>query len=249
MGLKTGKMQLSKLENRAYEELKRNNLFIFTIKDFSLLLKLRKTKSYNLIKALKRKKAIKAVGRRHLAFSGVNELALATAVHFPSYLSFWTALNYYGYSDQTPKTIFLATTRYTKENGSFRYVTLSRKCFFGYQQIGGLTVAEREKAFVDSLLFPKYAGGIREISRSLQAAFNEIDVEKLIVYVLRTGKAVIISRLGFLLERLGGRETILKKLKKRAARSYQILDPTLPRKGKLNKTWHLVVNDDYFGRA
>ena len=161
-------MQLSKLESEMYEALRRSSVVVFRIRDLCLLLNFSKIKAYNLVKALKRKKIIKRVGNGFLSFADVNEFLIATTINYPSYLSFWTALNYYGFSDQTPNKIFLATTKYTKEINGFKYITVSKNRFFGYTKIGDLVIAEKEKAIIDSLLFPKYSGGIKEIKRSLK---------------------------------------------------------------------------------
>jgi len=40
-----------------------------------------------------------------------NELVIASHLVSPSYVSYWTALSYYGYTDQPSRTIYIATTR------------------------------------------------------------------------------------------------------------------------------------------
>ena len=56
-------MQLSKLESEAYENLRRNGVLIFRIKDICLLLKINKIKAYNIVKALKIKGVLKKIGK------------------------------------------------------------------------------------------------------------------------------------------------------------------------------------------
>lgn len=231
-------MQLSKLENLAYEELRKNNLFLFKVKDLTLLLRIKKTKAYNLIKALKKKGAIKKVGKNFLAFKDTNELTLATNLNYPSYISFWSALNYYGFSDQIPKKIFLATTKYTKEINNFKYITISKKRFFGYTKIQSITIAEKEKAIIDSLLFPKYSGGIKEISKCIHVALNEINIKKLINYALKVKSKAVLRRLGFILEK----KKSLEKLRKKIGKGYELLDPNLKKRNNLNKKWLLDIN-------
>ena len=75
-------MQLSKLEDLAYQILKKNNLSIFKSKDIKLLLNIDKIKAYNLVKALKKKGVIKKTGKRFLALSETNDfLMMETNVH------------------------------------------------------------------------------------------------------------------------------------------------------------------------
>jgi len=233
-------MQLSKLENLAYEELKKSGLVVFRIKDLVLLLKLHKTKVYNLIKALKRKEAIRKVGKGFFALPGADEFVVATNIHYPSYISFWTALNYYGLSDNLPKKIFLVTTKYTRPIGNFKYVALSQKRFFGYTSMGNAAIAEREKAIIDSLLFPKYSGGVKEVMKCVAAGKGELSVKKLIHYAERVESKVVLRRLGFILQHSGfkGYDT----LKRNRGRGYVLLDPNLKRKNNFNKEWLLDIN-------
>lgn len=235
-------MQLSKLENEAYEKLRTNNLIVFRPKDMRLLLNISRAKAYNIIKALKRKEAIKKAGKRFLSLKETSEFVIAQAIVFPSYISFWSALSYYGFSDQTPKKIFLATTKYSKEMGNFKYVTLSKKRFFGYISMGNIVMAEKEKAIIDSLLFPKYAGGIKEIIRSISSAKKQINIKKLISYAKKTGSRAAIRRLGFILEKLNYKEKGIQQLKKNIGKGPELLDPSLKRKNNINKTWMLDIN-------
>ena len=237
-------MQLSKLESKAYEILKKNDLIIFKTKDLRLLLGINRTKCYNIIKALKKKKAIKAIKAGLYALQGTNELVIGSYLNWPSYLSFFSALNYYGFTDQLPKTIFYATTRFKKRINDYKYVTISKKRFFGYTKVGGIIIAEKEKAIIDSLLFPKYAGGIRELIDCIKAAIKELDKNKLVDYAMKIESKAVLRRLGFILELVGFKEKILKKIAKRIGKGYELLDPSLKKKNNLNKKWLLDVNDD-----
>ena len=234
-------MQLSKLESEAYENLRRNGVLIFRIKDICLLLKINKIKAYNIVKALKIKGVLKKIGKGFLAVKGGDEFVMATTINHPSYISFWTALNYYGFSDQTPNKLFLVTTKYTKPINNFKYVTLSKDKFFGYTKIGDLVIAEKEKAIIDSLLFPKYSGGIKEVSKSLQVALKELDYEKLISYAFKIKSKVVLRRLGFILESLNCKK-YLNKIKGNIGKGYELLDPSLKRRNNLNKEWLLDIN-------
>jgi len=234
-------MQLSKLESEAYENLRRNGVLIFRIKDICLLLKINKIKAYNIVKALKIKGVLKKIGKGFLAVKGGDEFVMATTINHPSYISFWTALNYYGFSDQTPNKLFLVTTKYTKPINNFKYVTLSKDKFFGYTKIGDLVIAEKEKAIIDSLLFPKYSGGIKEVSKSLQVALKELDYEKLISYAFKIKSKVVLRRLGFILESLNCKK-YLNKIKRNIGKGYELLDPSLKRRNNLNKEWLLDIN-------
>jgi len=241
-------MQLSKLESKSYEILKRNNLIIFKTKDLMLLLGISREKAYNLIKALKRKNAIEAIKAGLYALEGTNELIIGSYLNWPSYLSFWSALSYYHYTDQLPKTIFYASTKYKKRRDNYKYVVISAKRFFGYTKIGNIIIAEREKAIIDSLLFPKYAGGIKELIACLEKSINELNKEKLLDYAVRIKSKAVLRRLGFILELIGC-NSILKAIKKNIGKGFELLDPSLNKRNNLNKKWLLDINDDINRRA
>ena len=233
-------MHLSELEDFTYHELRKHGFVVFRIKDLCILFKIKRTKAYNLVKALKKKDIIRKVGKGFFTFKDVNEFTLGVALHYPSYVSFWSALNYYGWSDQMPHRIFLATTKYARDINSFKYITLSKKRFFGYTKIGENTIAEKEKVIIDSLLFPKYAGGIREINKCLKVAINSLDKEKLIDYSFKVGSKAVIRRLGYLLEQFDYKK--VEKFKKYLGKGYERLDPSLKRKNQFNKKWLLDIN-------
>lgn len=237
-------MQLSKLESEAYEILRRNGLIIFKTKDIILLLGVKRIKAYNIIKALKKKEAIETVKAGLYALKGTNELIIGSHLNWPSYLSFWSALSYYGFTDQLPKTMFYATTKYKKRMNNYRYVTISKRRFFGYTKVGDIIIAEREKAIIDSLLFPKYAGGIRELADCIKSAIKELDKDKLLDYAVKVESKAVLRRLGFILELIGCEKKILKKIAKRIGKGYELLNPSFKKKNSLNKKWLLDINDD-----
>lgn len=234
-------MQLAKLENTAYETLRNNKIMVFKIKDLCLLMKVKKTKAYNLIKSLKKKNAIRTLKRGLFSFNDVSEFVLATSVHFPSYISFWSALNYYGLTENLPKKIFLVTTKYSKELNNFKYITLSKKRFFGYHGLGGIIIAEKEKAIVDSLLLPKYSGGMKEIIKCVRNSLSEIDIKKLLDYGEKMQSKSVFRRLGYILESLEEKKN-LEHINKKIGSGYELFDPNLKKRNNLNKKWLLDVN-------
>lgn len=235
-------MQLSKLEYKVYKKLKENNIQVFKIKDVCLLLQMNKIKVYNIIKSLKKKGAIKSQRKGFIALKETNEFIIAAAINNPSYISLWSALNYYGFSDQLPKKIFVITAKKSEEINSFKYVKISKKRFFGYVKSGELTISDPEKTIIDSLLFPKYSGGIKEIMLSIKNNINKINIKKLIGYAFKVESKAVLRRLGFILDNIHYKGKGLKEIKKNIGNGYELLDPALKRKNNLNKKWLLDVN-------
>lgn len=61
-------------------------------------------------------------------------------------------------------------------------------------------VTERERSFVDCLMFPDYSGGVEELDKSL-AMFPSFDFDAALEYLKLLRKPWLYSRLGFLLDR------------------------------------------------
>lgn len=233
-------MQISKTENLAIETLKKNKLEIFKLNDLALLLEFDKTKTYNLIKALKKKKIIEAVSSGIYCLEDANDFDIGIYFNSPSYVSFLSALNYYGFSDNNPKKITFVSTKY-KKHKKFEFICLSKKRFFGYKKEGDIVIGEIEKVFVDSLLFPKYSGGIKEISRLLIGNLDKLNMNKLIDYSLRVESKMVLRRLGFILgENLDKKNK--EKLFKKIGKGVGFLDPNIKTRRNLNKEWLLYTN-------
>lgn len=233
-------MQLSKGEEKAYNVLRKNKIQVFRLRESALLLEIDKTKTYNLIKALKKKKVIDVLSSGTYSLNDADDFVVGAYFNWPSYVSFLSALNYYGLSDNLPKKITYVSVKY-KKHKKFEYICLSKNRFFGYFKIGDFIIAEKEKAFVDSLLFPKYSGGVREISRLLLENINGLDIKKLINYALRVKSKMVLRRLGFILDKKLNKKdknTLLKKIGK----GIGFLDPMNKTRKDLNKEWLVYTN-------
>ncbi len=226
-------MQLSRLESEFLEELKKNTLVVFSVKDLSLLMQ---RNVYNILRQLKKKKILQKVGNKY-ALQTTDELIIASNITYPCYISCWSALSYYGLSDQIPKVIFVASTRKHKNYASIKFITISKNRFFGYTVIGPLVIAEKEKAIIDSLLFPQYSGGMTEIVRVIRT--KDYDLQKLINYAKKTGSKGTLRRLGYILDYLA-----IADLKFTLGKGYELFDPTKNKANNFNKKWLLDVNND-----
>jgi predicted transcriptional regulator of viral defense system len=235
-------MQLSAKESKAYDALRGNKLNIFRTSDLSTLLGANRTKTYNILKALKRKGIIEPLKNGIYAFTDVSDYAMGARLNWPSYVSFRSALNYYGFTDNAPRKISYVSSMYRRETDDYRYVVFSAKRFFGYVSVGDIPIAEPEKAIVDSLLFPRYSGGIPELRRCLENGLGSMSVKRLVDYSLRVDSKVVCRRLGLLLEGIGGDERELKRLIKNIGKGYGLLDPTQEKANEFDKKWLLDIN-------
>jgi len=183
-----------------------------------------------------------------------HSFALASILIKPYYIGFWSALNFHGYTEQVPSTVFVATTRRKREVSvgkvRFRFVYLSKRKFFGYRKvwIGHLkvNVSDREKTIVDCLDHPELCGGIAEAAKGLWNAADEISWEKLLDYALRVGNSAVLKRMGYLMELMGigPGEWFIEKLRGNMAKGFVKLDPMAGRKGRYSSRWLLIINVD-----
>jgi predicted transcriptional regulator of viral defense system len=165
----------------------------------------------------------------------------------PCYVAYWTALNYYGFTEQVPNRIFVATRKRVKDREilgmDFKFVHISEKKFFGFGNVlisnVRVKISDKEKTIVDCLDKPKYCGGIGEIAKAIFFAKEEIDFEKLTDYAIKIGNDAVIKRLGFIVDFLG---LDSMGMENKISESYSILDPTKGKTGRYNSKWKLLIN-------
>lgn len=178
-------------------------------------------------------------------------ILVASQLVNPYYISYWSALSFYGWTEQPSRTIFIATTKRKSAISAagmrFQFVLLKEHRFFGavshWVENQKIQVASQEKAIVDGLDQPRYCGEIVEVVKGLWNGRNELDWDRVLEYGLRMNNGAILKRLGFLLETLKiSRPSYFKKLKKHLTAGYVDLDPGASPHGRHNRAWRLRVN-------
>lgn len=135
-----------------------------------------------------------------------NPLAVASAVVEDSYVGWWSAAAFHGFTTQMPATIFVAVKRQTKartvEGAEIRFVTIPARKFFGakrYTVYGrNANISDPEKTVIDCIDRPDLAGGPAELTRIVHAAMAEIDQGKLVDTAMQMKSTSLLQRLGFL---------------------------------------------------
>ncbi len=190
------------------------------------------------------------------AFPDTNPLFIGSALVEPYYFSFATAAFFHGLSTQASATVYLATTvrtgrrLYQVRGKEYRLVLQPPHKFFGAVEVDAygsrVRMAEPEKAVVDALDRPEYAGDIPEVAGMLQRGRGRLDWDKLAEYGLRFETQALIQRLGYLTDllRLPGAEQARDLLVAGIGKS----TPYLGRPGQwgtggeYNATWRIVDN-------
>ncbi len=253
---------LSRAESLLLSSLSEKNRTIFGIKDIVNELRC----SYGYAKALAnnlaKKSWIIALSRGTYLIvplsAGVksryteHEFVIASHLVSPYYIAYWSALNFHGFTEQIPFTVFVATTKRAKSREildfRYRFVTLSKRKFFGFTpfNIGAFKVeiSDPEKTLADVLDHPEYCGGIAEAAKSLWNARDKISMDKVLEYARKMGNTAIIKRLGYLIESLELRmdEGTLSKMRSEVSPGISVLDPNMPRKGRYLTRWNLLLN-------
>jgi predicted transcriptional regulator of viral defense system len=181
----------------------------------------------------------------------VHNFVIGSKLVEPYYIGYWSALNYYGFSDQIPSTTFIATTKAKKNDEvlqtTYLFVQVNKRKFFGITDIEiegeKIKISDKYKTIADCLDHPEHAGGIDEIARSIYFSKDEIDFRKVKSYAMKMGNLTIIKRLGYILEASGLLDQysdIFKKVK--LSKGYSLLDPLSPKSGSYNDKWGLLVN-------
>jgi len=177
-----------------------------------------------------------------------NILAAASSIYHPSYVSLLAAFEYHGTTTQSTRVIDILNTTHSGritlalEAGRYvvRFVKVDAKLIYGYDKVfpGGMTalIAKKEKGIVDSLLLPEYVS----LDEAVACIRSGIDLKRAVEYGKRTQRQAVIKRLGFLLwtEGLDCSPDDFPGL----SRTYVPLDPALPRRGKYDPKWRVVIN-------
>ncbi|OGL46744.1 MAG: hypothetical protein A2161_18340, partial [Candidatus Schekmanbacteria bacterium RBG_13_48_7] len=143
-----------------------------------------------------------------------NSLVIATHLANPSAVAYWSACNYWHWTEQIPRTVFVQTTQKTMHNNKiilgvqYRLVQVQGVKFFGtivrWSGENHFTITDREKTFVDMIDHPSLCGGIYHVIKILQTA-EELNWDKINGYMEKMNNGAIYKRLGFLTEFIGNK--------------------------------------------
>lgn len=145
--------------------------------------------------------------RGDYAFPDTNPLFIGSALVQPYYFSYATAAFFHGLSTQAAAAVYIATT--TRRGGvlivrdkEYRVVSLPVHEFFGATEVDAygsyVQMAGPEKALLDCLDRPQYAGDIPEVASMLWRGKGRLDTVRLADYALRFRSHSLVQRLAYL---------------------------------------------------
>ncbi len=185
------------------KELIKRRFVAFSIKDFARIFKV-KEKTAKAFLGYNLKKGVFSRIKRGVYICSANpptKFEIANYLWKPSYISFETALSYYGLIPETVYTITSATTKSTKEfnfeNQVYKFYQIKKNLFFGYKPIkirdSIVLIADKEKALLDYL----YLLSLKKWSLNERLDLTIMDKKKLGKYLnffiknIRKNKALV----------------------------------------------------------
>ncbi|MGC9125618.1 MAG: type IV toxin-antitoxin system AbiEi family antitoxin domain-containing protein [Caldisericaceae bacterium] len=180
----------------------------------------------------------------------LHEFIIGAMLVSPYSVAYWSALNYYGMTEQIPGTVFLQTTSWKEHNlvevfgVKYKFVRIKEAKFFGIKKVWidnvQINITDKEKTIIDCLDKPQHCGGIIEVAKALENGRKELDFKKLSEYANQIGNSGVTRRLGYLCNLF----KVRIKLTPPDVRNYLLLDPTMPPEGTKNAKWRLIINID-----
>ena len=230
---------------------------VFTFEELFELTKIDKRILREIVLRLERRGYIKRVekGKYIIVPLGANkeeytlhEFVIGSMLVKEYAIAYWSALNYYGFTEQIPQTVFVQATSRKKHQKveifgvKYGIVRVETKKFFGIRkewiEDTQINITDKEKTIIDCLDKPQYSGGIVEVIKALKNNHKELDLKKLSQYANQIGKSAVSRRLGYICDLLN----IKIKLPLPDAHNYLWLDPTMPKSGEKNSKWKLTIN-------
>lgn len=170
----------------------------------------------------------------------------------PYYLSHSTAMELHRMVTQPRLGVMVSTskriTNRVLHSTEYKFIFVKPEEIFGTQphwitKQDQVIVSDIERTVVDGLSRPEYCGGIAEVAKGLWMRHEDIKTQKLIQYAERLKVGTVRRRLGYILELYGlATPADLGPLRRGLTRTYDPLDPVLPKDGPYLGRWHLQLN-------
>ena len=184
----------------------------------------------------------------------INEF-LIPALFFPDnnyYIGYSTMFSYYGFTDQVFQTVYVLNTTRCREMDirgvTYKFVKVPENRIYGVDSITvegmEVIVSSRERTLVDLIYFNKPVGGLSPALRIFKRITGEkgYDIRKFIRYAASFPNVTTRKRIGLELEKINISGPILKPLRE-SIKDTAISSFNSSRKGSINKTWRVIIND------
>ncbi len=249
-------------ETKLLSTLAEDGKTVFELKDLSDVLKTTYKNSKVIVDRLRKKKWIIQLTRgKYLLVplsAGIkskyteHELIIASHLARNYYVGYWSALNHYGFTEQTPFTVLVVTTSRLRSRKildvNYKFITVGKRKFVGITNvfIGNKLVrmSNKSKTIADALDRPDLCGGISEVAKCLWNAKKDISLHDIIKYSKLMNNSAIIKRLGYLIDvlQIETSKNEHATMPSLVGKGYSPLDPISGKKGTYNTKWNLLLN-------
>ncbi len=137
-----------------------------------------------------------------------NPLAAGAVLVSPYFYSFGTACTHHGLTEQAFSEVYLACQEQrrpeTLRDKRYVFVHVPESRFFGFEEITVLghavQMATTERAVLDAIDRPRYAGGIGEVSRIVARAASKVSWDALLELARKWSSSALVQRLGYFID-------------------------------------------------
>lgn len=248
-----------------FNKLQSRGKFIFTLDDANKLLNISRSSLKNLLSKLSKSTWVIRLEREKYLIvpfeAGIEgkwsaePFIIASQLVEPYAIAYWSAINYWGYTEQIVRTIFILTTKKKSKmqfeilGVPYQFIKVPQNKFFGITQAWitnkKINITDKERTLIDAMDKPELCGGFIESSKVLKIGFekNEFSLAKLMEYGAKAGNRTIFKRIGYLLDFYNINQPELREFcKKKLSKGYSRLDPAGNVKGQYNKEWLVLDN-------
>ncbi len=170
------------------------------------------------------------------------------------YISYYSAMDIHNMTTHPITKVLITTPKqeYRKKrivgNIAFEFIYINAKSIWGITNHWAtrseqVRVSDLERTITDCLYQPKYCGGLLEIAKGMWIQKDTVDYDKLLGYVLKFSRNIVIKRLGYILESLNLlNEKSLIGLREKTNNKYYVLDPLLSTEKTYKNSWKIIAN-------
>ncbi|MEN9611749.1 MAG: hypothetical protein RLZZ628_2563 [Bacteroidota bacterium] len=175
----------------------------------------------------------------------------------PYYIGYYSAMVLHdlttqpSFTEQIVVSKPIQPTQQVSKGVSFQFIWHNPQHFFGITQKWvennhKISCSDLEKTLLDGAFKPHYVCGVVELGKALYKTKHILNETVFLEYVKRFESDASIRRLGFLMEALGILPQIVSELHQKLPKTatYVALDTGLPKIGRSNSRWGIVLNVD-----
>lgn len=176
-----------------------------------------------------------------------DQYIIASKIKDDSYISYHSALEYYGVKNQFFYEVYVSTSKRFEsfEFDGYLYKFINSKYDFGIIENEKVRVTDKERTLIDCINKTELAGGNEELIMCLEL-LGKLDGEKILKYLKKYDSKKLYSKVGFFLElfkeNYGINSSIINMFKNKSEKKKLYFnEETKKMKSKYVKEWNLII--------